>query len=66
MLSFALLEEEAILIGAELRWAALYRTILRGAKLTQANVTEEELEKSILEGATMPNGQKYEDWLKDR
>jgi hypothetical protein len=33
---------------------------------------EEEFEKELegqtkrLEGATMPNGQKYEDWLKDR
>jgi uncharacterized protein YjbI with pentapeptide repeats len=53
------------LIGADLRGAGLYRTNLRGAKLSQADVDEEELEKSILEGATMPNGQKYEDWIKD-
>jgi transposase len=56
----------ARLIGADLRWAGLYRTNLRGAKLSQADVDVEELEKSILEGATMPNGQKYEDWLKDK
>jgi hypothetical protein len=31
-------------------------------------ITEEQLEQQAdtLEGATMPNGQKYEDWLKDR
>ena len=56
----------ARLIGADLRWAGLYRTNLRGAKLSQADVDVEELEKSILEGATMPNGQKYEEWRKDR
>ncbi len=35
-----------------------------GANLTNARVTEEQLrEAESLEGATMPDGQKYEDWL---
>jgi hypothetical protein len=31
-------------------------------------ITEQELERQAksLEGATMPNGQKYEEWLKDK
>jgi uncharacterized protein YjbI with pentapeptide repeats len=42
---------------------------LRGANLSGAQgITNEELERQAksLAGATMPNGQKYEDWLKDR
>jgi uncharacterized protein YjbI with pentapeptide repeats len=42
---------------------------LSNAYLVNARgITNEELEQqtSQLEGATMPNGQKYEDWLKDR
>jgi hypothetical protein len=40
---------------------------LSGADLTNARVTEEQLrEAESLAGATMPNGQKYEDWLKDK
>ena len=47
---------------ADLRWADL-----RWADLTDAYVSEEQLQQAFhLEGATMPNGQKYEDWLKDR
>src|SRR5215217_1755018 len=39
---------------------------LSDAYLEGAKVTEEQLEQaSSLEGATMPNGQKYEDWIKD-
>jgi hypothetical protein len=35
--------------------------------LAYANVTVEQLQQAdTLEGATMPNGQKYEEWLKDR
>jgi hypothetical protein len=56
----------ADLIGADLRGA-----ILRGAYKvtgveTKQPITNEELvqQTKILEGATMPNGQKYEDWLK--
>jgi uncharacterized protein YjbI with pentapeptide repeats len=57
---------DANLIGADLRGA-----ILRGAYKvtgveTKQPITNEELvqQTKILEGATMPNGQKYEDWLK--
>jgi uncharacterized protein YjbI with pentapeptide repeats len=40
---------------------------LSGADLTHAIVIEEQLDKAkSLKGATMPNGQKYEDWLKNR
>jgi len=38
---------------------------LSGADLTGADITEDQLAQcGSLEGATMPNGQKYEDWLK--
>jgi uncharacterized protein YjbI with pentapeptide repeats len=37
---------------------------LSGADLTNAQVTKVQLkETESLKGATMPNGQKYEDWL---
>jgi uncharacterized protein YjbI with pentapeptide repeats len=46
---------------------------LQGANLTNAiGITNEELELQAqtpewsLAGATMPNGRKYEDWIKDR
>jgi uncharacterized protein YjbI with pentapeptide repeats len=40
---------------------------LSGADLTDAIITEEQLAQcASLEGATMPNGKKYEEWLKDR
>jgi uncharacterized protein YjbI with pentapeptide repeats len=42
---------------------------LSGANLNDASgITNEELEQQAasLEGATMPDGQKYEDWLKDK
>ncbi len=41
---------------------------LDGADLTGArNVTEHQLDTcESLEGATMPDGQKYEDWLKSK
>ncbi len=42
---------------------------LSGANLSEAlGITNEELEQQAesLEGATMPNGQKYEDWLKSK
>jgi uncharacterized protein YjbI with pentapeptide repeats len=53
-----------ILSDADLRDADLSGANLRGAE----GFTNEEIEQeaSSLEGATMPNGQKYEDWLKDR
>jgi uncharacterized protein YjbI with pentapeptide repeats len=49
--------------------ADLNDAILRDADLSGAKgITNEELKQqaTTLEGATMPNGQKYEDWLKDR
>ena len=40
---------------------------LDGADLTNARVSEEQLrEAESLEGATMPDGQKYEDWLESK
>jgi uncharacterized protein YjbI with pentapeptide repeats len=58
----------ADLRGADLRGAQLSNADLRGADLTQArDWTEEQLrEARSLEGATMPNGQKYEEWLKSK
>jgi uncharacterized protein YjbI with pentapeptide repeats len=55
---------EAVLRGADLSGAYLAGANLSGA----TGITYEELERQAasLEGATMPNGQKYEDWLKDR
>jgi uncharacterized protein YjbI with pentapeptide repeats len=63
---------EANLIGANLSRAVLDDAILGGAVLDNANlggadgITNEELERQAdsLVGADMPNGQKYEDWLK--
>jgi uncharacterized protein YjbI with pentapeptide repeats len=53
----------AVLFGANLSEADLSRADLSGAK----GMSNEELEQQAasLEGATMPNVQKYEDWLKD-
>jgi uncharacterized protein YjbI with pentapeptide repeats len=59
---------ETDLSGANLRGASLTNADLRGANLTNAEgLSEEQLaEVKSLEGATMPNGQNYEDWLKDK
>jgi uncharacterized protein YjbI with pentapeptide repeats len=56
---------EANLISAYLTDADLTDADLTDADLT---VTNEQLEQQVstLEGATMPNGQKYEDWLKSK
>ncbi len=54
---------------ADLSGADLSETDLTYANLTEAEgITNEELDQqaSSLEDATMPNGQKYEEWLKDR
>jgi uncharacterized protein YjbI with pentapeptide repeats len=59
----------ANLSGANLSDAQLRKADLRAANLQGARgVTNDELEQQAasLKGATMPNGQKYEDWLKDR
>jgi uncharacterized protein YjbI with pentapeptide repeats len=58
---------EAVLSEANLIGADLSRAILDNANLSGAEgITNEELEQQAasLKGATMPNGQKYEDWLK--
>jgi uncharacterized protein YjbI with pentapeptide repeats len=53
--------------GAVLRDAVLRDAVLSNAYLKDATVTEEQLEQAeSLKGATMPNGQEYEDWLKDK
>src|SRR5215217_6340048 len=64
---------EADLIGADLSNAYLSEADLRGADLGGANlryakgwIEEQLLAAHSLEGATMPNGQKYEDWLKSK
>jgi uncharacterized protein YjbI with pentapeptide repeats len=60
------------LSGAKLRGAVLTGADLSGADLSDADLTnalvaEEQLyQAKSLEGATMPNGQKYEDWLKSK
>jgi hypothetical protein len=61
------------LSGANLRGAYLKYTDMREADLSYAYLrgarawTEEQLRRArALEGATMPNGQRFEDWLKDR
>jgi uncharacterized protein YjbI with pentapeptide repeats len=60
--------EGADLREVNLRSADLTLVNLSGADLRGAEgVTEEQLEQAkSLEGATMPNGQKYEDWLKSK
>jgi uncharacterized protein YjbI with pentapeptide repeats len=64
----------ALLSGANLGGALLSGANLGGALLSEAylsgaeGIANEELaqQTSSLEGATMPNGQKYEDWLKSK
>jgi len=58
----------AHLCKADLEGTYLEGTDLRGADLSEAKGwTAEQLSAAkSLEGATMPNGQKYEDWLKSR
>jgi hypothetical protein len=67
-------EQPAVsLDGADLSGVVLSGVDLSDANLSGANlsdaqaITNEELEQQVstLEGATMPNGQKYEDWLKE-
>jgi len=57
----------ANLSGANFGGADLSHATLREADLVGATVAEEQLDSvASLEGATMPNGQKYEDWLKSK
>jgi Pentapeptide repeats (8 copies) len=70
--------QEANLSGANLRDANLSAADLRLADLSDADLTDAHInERQLLtadfpriplnlEGATMPNGQKYEDWLKNK
>jgi len=55
---------EANLLAADLSGADLRGANLQGIK----GIINEELERQagLLEGTTMPNGQKYEEWLKDK
>jgi hypothetical protein len=56
-----------LLRGANLDGAFLQVADLTAANLQGAEVTDEQLaDTRSLEEATMPNGQKYEDWLKDQ
>jgi hypothetical protein len=65
---------KASLIGSKLTKARLLEADVTEANLSRADltgamgITSEELHQRAksLEGATMPNGQKYEDWLKDK
>jgi hypothetical protein len=58
---------ETVLIGADLSGADLTWADLRESNLSGANLREVVgLGAESLEGATMPNTQKYEDWLKDK
>jgi uncharacterized protein YjbI with pentapeptide repeats len=55
------------LSDADLRNARLSGAVLDRADHSGAKVTQEQLgSDESLEGATMPNGQKYEDWLKSK
>jgi uncharacterized protein YjbI with pentapeptide repeats/fumarate reductase subunit C len=56
----------ANLSEAALRSANLRGADLRGANLRGANLRGADLSRADGRGATMPNGQKYTDWLKDR
>jgi uncharacterized protein YjbI with pentapeptide repeats len=53
--------------SADLSNADLSGAYLTGAYLTGARVTEEQLATcKSLQGATMPDGRKYEEWLRDK
>ena len=58
---------ETDLTQADFWGADLSDAELSGANLFGAKVTDYQLEEArSLKGATMPNGQKYEEWLKDK
>jgi hypothetical protein len=57
---------EAYLSGADLRIANLSGANLQLADLSEAILLMANLSEAKLSGATMPNGQKSEEWLKDR
>jgi Pentapeptide repeats (8 copies) len=57
----------ANLLSADLQGAVLLEADLREAILLEAEVTDQQLaDAQSLQGANMPDGQKYEDWLKDK
>jgi uncharacterized protein YjbI with pentapeptide repeats len=57
----------AHLTGANLTLTKLSGAYLTKANLSEANVSQWQLDQAAsLEGATMPDGQKYEDWLKSK
>jgi uncharacterized protein YjbI with pentapeptide repeats len=57
----------ADLSAAHLSGADLSEADLSRADLSEAELTKEQLQLAkSLEGATMPDGQNYEDWLKDK
>ena len=62
----------ANLQGADLSSVNLSKVNFEGANLAQADLTEADVttkqlkQAKSLKGATMPNGQKYEDWIKSR
>lgn len=56
---------DADLSDANLTYALLAEASLRGANLRGADLSNAVLFNTDLTGATMPDGQKYEDWLKD-
>jgi uncharacterized protein YjbI with pentapeptide repeats/drug/metabolite transporter superfamily protein YnfA len=59
--------KEADLRGTDMRNTILYFADLEEANLLNAKVTREQLEEAkSLDRATMPDGQKYEEWLKSR
>jgi hypothetical protein len=61
--------QDTALQGVDLRGADLKDADLRGADLSGAEgITNEQLaaQTKFLQGTTMPNGQKYEDWLKEQ
>jgi uncharacterized protein YjbI with pentapeptide repeats len=65
--------KEARLRSVDLRGADLETARLTDADLSYANLEEARLSKALnyldradLRRATMPNGQKYEEWLKDK
>jgi len=51
---------------ADLKGANLKNANLRDAKMDEDDINDMVREAKTLEGTTMPNGQKYEDWIKDR
>jgi hypothetical protein len=60
----------ADLRGADLRGATLFLSDIQGANFQGAKVTDEDRGDlaftPFTQGAIMPDGQKYEDWLKDK